>query len=166
MYRIYKTYLCGSWGETLGIMALPLLVYGFYRVFSREEEEGCQKSWIPLTVGFTLLIQSHLLTGEMAGFFTILLCILFWKRVFRKKTFLVLAKTVVYSALLSAWFLVPFMDYMLTGDFVIQHVSERTIQDRVCIWPICCLPFSEEALLYILLTAVWRIRSLWGWVFL
>ena len=66
----------------------------------------------------------------MAGFFTILLCILFWKRVFRKKTFLVLAKTVVYSALLSAWFLVPFMDYMLTGDFVIQHVSERTIQDR------------------------------------
>lgn len=130
VYRIYKTYLCGSWGETLGIMALPLLVYGFYRVFSREEEEGCQKSWIPLTAGFTLLIQSHLLTGEMAGFFTILLCILFWKRVFRKKTFFVLAKTVVYSALLSAWFLVPFMDYMLTGDFVIQHVSERTIQDR------------------------------------
>ena len=52
------------------------------------------------------------------------------KKVFRKETFLVLAKTVIYACLLSAWFLVPFLDYMLTGDFVIQHVSGRTIQNR------------------------------------
>lgn len=32
--------------------------------------------------------------------------------------------------LLSAWFLVPFADYMLRGDFMIQHVSGRTIQYR------------------------------------
>ena len=131
IYRIYKTYTCGSWGECFGIMFLPLLAYGFYRVFTQEiHERSYKRSWVPLTIGFTMLIQSHLLTCELVGFFTILLCIVMWKKVFRFQTFVVLAKTVVYSILLSAWFLVPFLDYMLTGDFVIQHVSERTIQSR------------------------------------
>ncbi len=131
IYRIYKTYACGSWGECFGIMFLPLLAYGFYRVFTQDiREESYKRSWVPLTIGFSMLIQSHLLSGELAGFFTILLCVILWKKVFRLQTFVVLAKTVIYSILLSAWFLVPFLDYMLTGDFVIQHVSARTIQER------------------------------------
>lgn len=131
VYRIYKTYICGSFGESFGVLFLPFLVYGFYRVFTQDiSEKTYRRSWIPLTIGFTGLIQSHFLTGELAGFFTILLCIWQFKKVFRKETFCVLAKTVIYSCLLSAWFLVPFADYMLTGDFVIQHVSGRTIQER------------------------------------
>ena len=74
-------------------------------------------------MAFTGLVQSHLLTGEQVGAFTILLCLLLIKKVFRKETFCSLAKTVIYSVLLSAWFLVPFGDYMLRGDFMIQHVS-------------------------------------------
>lgn len=131
VYRIYKTYCCGSWGEMLGVMLLPLFVYGFWRVFGQDVyEEGYRRNWIPLTAGFTLLVQSHLLTGEMVGVFTILLCFVFCRKVIRPRTFTVLAKTVIYSMLLSAWFLIPFVDYMLTGDFVIQHVSARTIQYR------------------------------------
>lgn len=131
VYRIYKTYGCGSFGETFGILFLPFIVYGFYRVFTEDiHSKEYKKSFIPLMIGFTGLIQSHLLSGELAGAFTILLCIILWKKVFRKETFLVLAKTVIYSAMLSVWFLVPFLDYMITGDFVIQHVSARTIQER------------------------------------
>ena len=131
VYRTYKTYCTGSWGECLGVMILPLILYGFYRVFTQDiREKSYKRSWVPLTAGFSLLVQSHLLTGEMVGLFTIILCIVMWKRVFRFQTFLVLAKTVIYSVLISAWFLVPFADYMLTGDFTIHHVSGRTIQDR------------------------------------
>lgn len=131
VYRISKTFICGSIGETFGILFLPLLAYGFYRVFTQDlEEQSYKRAWIPLTIGFTGLIQSHLLTCEQVGGFTILLCIILWRKVFRGKTFLVLAKTVIYSSMLCAWFLIPFFDYMATGDFVIQHVSERTIQSR------------------------------------
>ena len=130
-YRTYKTYCCGSFGETFGVLLLPLLAYGFYRVFAEDiREKSYRRSWLPLTIGFAGLIQSHLLSCEMVGFFTIVLCLVEIKKVFRKETFLVLAKTVIYACLLSAWFLVPFLDYMLTGDFVIQHVSGRTIQNR------------------------------------
>lgn len=130
-YRTNKIYACGSFGEGFGVVFLPLIVYGFYRVFTEDiTTQRYKRSWIPLCAGFTGLVQSHLLSGELVGFFTILLCIILWKKVFRKETFIVLAKTVIYCVILSAWFLIPFADYMLTGDFVIQHVSKRTIQSR------------------------------------
>ena len=131
VYRTYKTYCCGSFGESFGVLFLPFIAYGFWRVFSQDiQEKTYRRSWIPLTIGFCGLIQSHLLTCEMVGFFTIILCLVEIRKVLRKETFLVLAKTVIYFCLLSAWFLVPFLDYMLTGNFVIQNVSARTIQNR------------------------------------
>lgn len=131
IYRIFKTFFTGGFGESIAITLLPVLAYGFYRVFSEDaESEGYQRSFIPLTIGFTGLIQTHLLTGELVGLFTIILCLIMIKKVLRKHTFIVLGKTVVYSCLLSAWFLVPFLDYMMTGNFVIQNVSARTIQER------------------------------------
>lgn len=131
VYRTHKFYDYSAFGEGIGMMFLPLLVYGFYRVFTQDvQEESYKRNWLPLTLGFSMLVQSHLLSGELAGFFTILLCVVMWKKVFRVQTFFVLAKAAVYSVLLSAWFLVPFLDYMLTGDFTIHHVSGRLIQER------------------------------------
>lgn len=131
VYRIYIMYCRAAVGETIGMLYLPLLVYGFYRVFT-EEPEG-RHYWtagIPLCLGFAGLIQSHILSCELAGGFSVLLCLILWKKTFRKKTFLVLAGSVAGACLLSLWFLVPFLDYMLTGDFVIKNVSGRTIQER------------------------------------
>lgn len=131
VYRLYKTYMCGALGETLGSLFLPLIVYGFYRVFTEDIHSKEYKwSFLPLLIGFAGIIQSHMLTCEIVGGFTILLCIILWKRVFRKETFWALAKAAVGSVLVAAWFVVPFLDYMLTGDFVIHHVSGRTIQER------------------------------------
>lgn len=131
IYRIFNTYTKGSLGEMLAMVFLPLIVYGFYRVFTQDPEEKNYKwCFVPLTIGFCGLIQTHLLTCELVGGFTILLCLILWKKVFRKETFLVLAKTVIWSTLICAWFIIPFLDYMVTGDFVIQNVSARTIQER------------------------------------
>ena len=131
VYRIYKTFQVGAYGESSAILFLPLIAYGFYKVFTEDiHAKEYKRSWIPLTIGFTGLIQSHMLSCELTGAFTILLCLILWKRVFRKQTFMVLAKTVIYTCMVSAWFILPFVDYMLTGDFQIHHVSGRTIQER------------------------------------
>lgn len=130
-YRIYRSFFMGGFAESIVLVFLPILAYGFYRVFTQDvESRAYKRSFIPLVIGFGGVIQTHLLTGELAGFFTILLCLSQIKKVFRKQTFLVLTKTVVYTCLVSAWFLIPFLDYMVTGDFVIHHVSSRTIQSR------------------------------------
>ncbi len=131
VYRIHKIYCRGTLGEALALMLLPLLIYGFYRVFTQDTREKSYRwNFVPLTIGYAGILQSHLLTGEMAGAFTILLCLLLWKKVFRLPTFLVLAKTVICAVLVSAWFIIPFADYMLTGDFQIEHAVGRRIQER------------------------------------
>ncbi|MBQ4536971.1 MAG: hypothetical protein II994_05075 [Lachnospiraceae bacterium] len=131
VYRIHKVYCRGTLGEALALMLLPLLVYGFYKVFTEDIHTKEYKwNWIPLTIGYAGLLQSHLLTGEMAGAFTILLCLVMWKKVFRWPTFKVLAQTVIFAVLISAWFIVPFADYMLTGDMKIEHAGGRRIQER------------------------------------
>lgn len=131
VYRIYKAYMVGAYGEASAILFLPFIAYGFYKVFTEDiTAKEYKRSWIPLTIGFTGLVQSHMLSGELTGFFTIILCLLLIRKVFRLQTFIVLAKTVIYTCIASAWFILPFLDYMLTGDFQVQHVSGRTIQER------------------------------------
>lgn len=131
IYRLYKLYMRGSLGEALGMLFLPLLAYGFWRVFTEDHKAKAYRwCFLPLTIGFAGIMQTHMLTCELVGGFTVLLCILLWKKVFRRETFLALAKTVIVSVLLAAWFIIPFLDYMATGDFMIQHAYERTIQER------------------------------------
>lgn len=131
LYRLYKLYMRGSLGEALGLLFLPLIAYGFWRVFTEDHRAKAYRwCFVPLAVGFAGIIQTHLLTCELVGGFTILLCILLWRRVFRRETFLALAKAALCSALAAAWFIVPFLDYMVTGDFMIHHAYGRTIQER------------------------------------
>lgn len=144
VYRLYKMYLRGSLGESFGLMFLPLIAYGFYKVFTMDiKDKNYRFSYLPLLIGFTGIIQSHMLTCEIVGGFTVLLCIILWKKVFRKETFLALAKTVIISTLFTLWFLVPFFDYMLTGDFSIQHAYERTIQERGLYLAHLLMPFPN-----------------------
>lgn len=131
VYRTFRYYEWGAVGEGCALVFLPLIAYGFYRVFTEDVDSPAYgRSWIPLCAGFAGLIQSHFLTCELVGVFTIVLCLFQIKKVFRPKTFVVLAKTVIYCILVCAWFLVPFLDYMLTGDFMVHHISGRMIQDR------------------------------------
>ncbi len=131
LYRLYKLYMRGSLGEALGMMFLPLIAYGFWRVFTEDHKARAYRwCFLPLTVGMAGIVQTHMLTCELVGGFTVLLCVLLWKEVLCRETFLALAKALLGSLLLAAWFIVPFLDYMFTGDFIIHHVYERTIQER------------------------------------
>lgn len=131
IYRLYKLYLRGSLGEALGMLFLPLIAYGFWRIFTGDHKSGAYRwCFLPLTVGFAGIVQTHMLTCELVGGFTVLLCIVLWRKVFRREIFWALVKTVICSLLLAAWFILPFLDYMATGDFMIHHAYERTIQER------------------------------------
>ena len=130
-YRIYNIYNRAAVGEYTAMTFLPLFCYGFYKVFTEDvDSEGYGKNWIPLVLGFTGIIQSHVLTCEIIGGATVLLCLLLIKKVFRKKTFLVLFKTVVLTILLNVWFLIPFLDYMVSGSYRFSLNAGETIQKR------------------------------------
>lgn len=119
IYRMLNIYVRSAVGEYSAMTFLPLILYGMWMIFSREsDEEGYDKYWIVPTLGFTGIINTHILTCELTGAFILLLCLIKIKRVFTKKTFIVLIKIVAFTCLLNAGFIVPFFDYMIRGGFV------------------------------------------------
>ncbi len=130
-YRMHNLYMRSAVGEAVAMTFLPLIVYGFYRILVKEVPENREeylRSWIPLTFGLTGVIQSHVITCEMLAFCILALCLVRIKRVFRRETFGLLVKTVVVTVLVNFWYLVPFLDYMLTGDFNISRSEGMMIK--------------------------------------
>ena len=130
IFRLFKSYSWSALGETQAMLWLPLIFYAVYRLLADEtDEEGYGTKWIPLAVGFSGIVQCHVLTCELTVFFLAFTCIVFWKRLLRRETFFAFVKGVLGTCVLSAWFVVPFLEYMLRVDMIIHHVSARTIQE-------------------------------------
>lgn len=130
-YRFYDLYGRAALGETIALTFLPILCYGFYLVFTEDiGGESYRRLWILPTVGFSCIIQSHTLSCEMIGGMVVLLCLILWKKVFRRQTFAVLCKIVGATALVNAWFLMPLLEYMVKADFVVKNMGGQTIQNR------------------------------------
>ncbi len=128
-YRLFNIYNRAAVGEYTAMIFLPLLAWGFYRIYMDDPKaKGYGWNWIVLTAGFSGVIQSHVLTCEMAGMFTLLLCLVLWKKTFRWGTFRVLSLTVLVTAAVNAWFLVPFLDMMVSGKYYFGYNAERLIQ--------------------------------------
>lgn len=81
-YRLTDIYERNAIGET----------HGMYYVFNADIESSFKRSWVPLVIGFTGIIESHILTCVMCSFFIIFYCIIYWKRIIEKKRLLSLQK--------------------------------------------------------------------------
>lgn len=123
LYRFANVYVRNAVGEYCAMIFLPVVVYGFWCILSGEKDE--KKKWLPLLVGFSGLIQTHVISCEFAGLFSVALCLIFIRRVFQKERFLALVKAAVGTVLVNLWFLVPFADYMLR-----EHVAANTVQQK------------------------------------
>lgn len=129
-YRIYDVYMRAALGESLAMIFLPMVLGGLYCLLAQDiNTEKYRRNWVMLTVGLTGMIQSHVLTCEMLAFSGILLCVLLWRRIFRRETFLALVKTAVVTCLVNLWYLVPFLDYFLGGDINASHTEMMTFQN-------------------------------------
>lgn len=130
-FRIYNMYNRVAVGEYTAMMFFPVLMYGFYRIFTDDpKEKKYKRNWMILTLGYSGIIQSHVLSCEIAGGFTIILCLILIKKVFCRQTFWELLKTVFGTILLNFWFLVPFLDMMVSGQYYYSRKSGSMIQNR------------------------------------
>lgn len=130
IYRIYKLVVTAAPGEGTAMTFLPLVMLGLFRIFTEDaREKKYRTAWIPLMLGYSGLVQSHVLTCEVTALVTLLFCLVYIRKVFRLNVFVELCKGAVSTVLVSLWFLVPFLDYYVTQDLHIKHVSGRKIQE-------------------------------------
>lgn len=129
VYRIVNVYVRAAVGEYCAMIFLPVVLYGFWCILGKEEKE--KKNWLPLMIGLSGLLQTHMLSCEMVGIFGIFVCLIRLKSVLQKENLKAFAKAAAGTVLLNAWFLVPFLDYMLRERLRINSgsLAETKIQD-------------------------------------
>ncbi len=119
IYRLIDMYTRSSAGEYAAMMFLPVVAYGLYKIYTDEvSAPGFSKNWILPVVGFAGIVNTHIITCEMAGGFTVLFCLLMFKKTFKKERFIVLLKVVAYTCILCVGFLLPFIQYFLKGGII------------------------------------------------
>ena len=131
IFRVYRLLGTGAVGEGSAFTFFPLVLYGIYLVFEgKKEEREFRNSWIVLGLGYAGLVQTHVLSCEIAALMTVLLCLVYLPKLYEKERFLKCVQGAFFALGLSLWYLVPFLDYYFTQDVKIRHASARTIQER------------------------------------
>lgn len=129
-YRLVTIYLRAAVGEYSGMLFLPFVAYGLFRIFT-EDIRKKEYKWCfwPLLLGLSGIIQSHVITGELTGGLILAVCVMLLFLTLQRKRLWALVKTVLFTLALNAWFLVPFADFTLTENVkVTQAGSPELIQ--------------------------------------
>lgn len=127
-YRISNVYVRAAVGEYTAMVFLPLIVLGFWLVFTKDKEAITWKEYIPIVIGLTGVLHSHVLTTEITAVFIIITCIILWKRTFRRKRLIALCKAAGLTVLVNLSFLVPFLDAMKMNTTV-KTADAGTLQE-------------------------------------
>lgn len=122
-------------GEYTAMAFLPLVAYAMILLISKEStKQDLKKGSLLLALGMTGILQSHILSAEMVCIILAIICIVYVKRVFKTNIFVSFVKAVCLTLLLNLGFLVPFLDYMITGKFNVNAINggwrvEQNIQE-------------------------------------
>lgn len=129
-YRIYNFYSRAALGEYLAMTFLPLVVCGMYRLYTEDvTDKNYRTAKIPLIIGLSCILQSHILSSEMTVVFMLAVCVIFIKKTLRKETFVQLLQAAVIVLLLNAWFWFPLLRMMPSDDYNMYNVISDNIQD-------------------------------------
>ena len=105
----------------------PLIVYGLYRIYTMDTKETSYRFvWIVPALGYSGLIQSHIISCEMIGVFTIIVCILLLRSTLEPKRFFALCKTAIAAIILNLWFLLPMLQGMSSMGVPLYAMKKDT----------------------------------------
>ncbi|MBR6159604.1 MAG: hypothetical protein IKQ40_04820 [Lachnospiraceae bacterium] len=131
-YRLVDEYVRSAVGETLTIVFLPAVAASVCMIFTKEDRAGRIKAAFLLALTLTAVTCSHTLTTSMLAVVLPPVCLagLFvfcdkGKRLVRITDFVTAAVSFV---LMSAFFIVPFLDYYLTVDIAFASDEKMSIQ--------------------------------------
>ncbi|MCR5502467.1 MAG: hypothetical protein K6F53_05635 [Lachnospiraceae bacterium] len=112
-YRMCCIYIRAAFGEYSGMMFLPLIFLWMYEIYTGEiEDKSLSRKYILPVMGFTGLIQTHILTCFMLGLFMVVFMLILWKKTFRGRMILHMLKAGGLTILVNLWFLVPLITFL------------------------------------------------------
>ena len=122
-YHIFNMYNMGAVGECLARAFLPLVVCGMYLLYTGDMKSASYKKykWY-LVWGISAVLLSHLVFLEVTVVSVLAFCVIFWRRTFRRETFLQLLEAAGIVLLVNMWFWLPMLYRMDLGVYHLQNI--------------------------------------------
>lgn len=135
VYRMVDVWTRAALGETLSFMFVPFIILGIYYIFFDDERQ-----WYELTIGFSGIFVSHLLSGLMWAEMMVIICIIGCVKLFKEPRRLgSLIKATVAAVLLVSYSLFPMFEQLMSQEF---RVSDNANYALNWVFPIQKLFFS------------------------
>ncbi len=132
-YRLTNIYHRAALGEFTAMAFFPLVFFGLWQLFWRDGKKERRESIVILMAGYTGILQSHLLSFEIAVFFSLFYCLMHGRKFLRQ--FKTLVVTGIATILLNLGWLVPMLEYMRTQDMRIVGNAGYELQDFGLFFP-------------------------------
>ncbi len=132
-YRMIDVYSRSVVGEYTAMMFLPIIGLALYRIYTSDEEamKGYHKYAVTLALGMSGVIQCHILTTQMTVIIILIVSILLCKKTLSWKVLLTYIEAVLLTIVLSAFFVIPFLDYYINMDIKVKATEDiMYIQER------------------------------------
>ena len=131
-YRLIDVFVRCAVGEYCAMAFLPLVCSGFYGIIKTETNLTNWKEEVKpyiryLSIGMTGILLTHILTTVMSAALLLFSCLLLCRRVFSLRRIKAFCTAAVKSLMLSAIFLVPFIDFYFSNDLDINHNIDTQI---------------------------------------
>ena len=112
LYRMMTMYGAPQIGCASAILFYPLVITGLYLLFSDTKQDShSSHAWIYLVIGYTGILQTHIISCFLFALITILWAAFSVKKLFTRQVMLQLGKTILCVLPLNLGFLVPFVHY-------------------------------------------------------
>lgn len=120
--RIALTYQASALGNVMGMMFIPMLFLSFYEYFIERKN-----NYLLIGVSFACMLLSHILSFTISVFiFGLFLIIDFHKNRIKKERLICLIKSILLALGLSAFFLFPMLEQLLSQKFWYQFLGGLT----------------------------------------
>ena len=112
-YRLTDIYARHAVGEYCAMLFFPVVILAFWLIY-QDSNTGIKKNFyngLLLALGMTGIVLTHVLSTEMVSFTLFLFFLILYKKSFHSNVIASFAIAVIITMLLSASFLIPFLDY-------------------------------------------------------
>ncbi len=131
-YRLLCIYARAAVGEYTANCFYPIIMLAIWNIYTKEiTDKDYKKNSLLLGLGMTGIIYSHVLSTEMVVISLVIFALSLYKKTFRLQTIIVYLKSIVICALTSVAFVVPFIDYYMNVDTMLDSDEFKStyIQD-------------------------------------
>ncbi|MFV0536621.1 MAG: hypothetical protein ACK5M3_04520 [Dysgonomonas sp.] len=114
IYRLYDVYQRAALGETLSFTFLPLIFLGLYHII-----KGDYKKWYILTVGYSLLIFTHVISSVLMFLTLLIMLVVYYKPILKEPKrvgYLFLAGLV--TIFVTAYYIFPVIEQVTSNTFL------------------------------------------------